>query len=65
VVRVGEFIGDDALEVVAADRLVKCTAFANNTVGERDPSFGAFADWGKMNSTLRGPQSGTRPWLPG
>ena len=47
IVRVGESLGDDALEVGVDDCLVKCSAFTDDAVGERDPALGAFGDLGK------------------
>jgi len=44
VVRIGELLGDDALEVGGDDCPVECAAFADDAVGESNPALGAFGD---------------------
>ena len=47
VVRVGELLGDDALEVGGDYDLVERAPFADDAVGEHDPALGLFGDLGK------------------
>ena len=46
VVRIGELLGDDALEVGVHHGPVKRASFTDEAVGERDPALGAFGDLG-------------------
>jgi len=52
IVRVGEFLGDDALEVGGDDGSVESAAFTDDAVGKGDPALDVLGDWGKVNSTL-------------
>ena len=46
-VRVGEFLGDNALEVGVDYDLIERAADAYDAVGECSPALGAFGDLGK------------------
>ena len=52
IVRIGQSLGDDALEVGFDDGLVERTSFADDAVGKRDPALGPLGDPGKPGLTV-------------
>ena len=52
IVRNGQSLGDDAVEVGFDDGLIERTSFADDAVGRRDPALGPLGDLGKPGLTV-------------